>query len=267
MAAEATELQFETAEAPHAPSDLQCAGCKEPLGSYYEVNAGRVCRRCRDQLLAAFNAPHLGGLLRATGLGIVAAALGAGLYYGVAALTGYELGLISIVVGLLVGFAVRMGARGRGGWRYQALAVFLTYVSIASTYMPGVIAAMKQKRDTPAAAQPAAAAADTATTPDAARTDVAAPAAAAALPPAPSDAPSPTSPNAATKPESSPTSALAAIPLLFVFMLAVPFLAGLDNFMGLVLIAIALYEAWKVNRGVVLSVKGPFDVETARAGG
>jgi len=266
MSAEASELQFDTAESSSASSDLRCVGCQEALGTYYEVNAGRVCRRCRDKLLAAFNAPHLGGLLRATGLGVVAAALGAGLYYGVAALTGYELGLISIVVGLLVGFAVRMGARGRGGWRYQALAVFLTYVSIASTYMPGLITAMKQKANTPAATQGVAAGA---TTPDAAapRTDAAAPNTVAEAPPAAPNAPSATAPGAAAKPERSLSSALAAIGLLFVFMLAVPFLAGVDNFMGLVLIAIALYEAWKVNRGPALTVKCPFDAGTVAAGG
>jgi hypothetical protein len=57
----------------------------------------------------------------------------AGLYFGIAALTGYEFGLVAVVVGLLVGGAVRKGSNGRGGWRYQALAMFLTYTAVAAT--------------------------------------------------------------------------------------------------------------------------------------
>jgi hypothetical protein len=110
--------------------------------SYYEVNGQITCERCQGALAAAQRAPHLGPFLRATALGILAAVVGSVLYYAVAKLTGYELGLIAIVVGLLVGLAVRRGSRSRGGWRYQALAIFLTYASIASTYVPRVLDAM-----------------------------------------------------------------------------------------------------------------------------
>src|SRR2546422_2854982 len=58
--------------------------------------------------------------------------LGAGLYFGIEAATGYELGLVAVVVGLMVGGAVRKGSNGRGGWRYQALAMFLTYCAVRS---------------------------------------------------------------------------------------------------------------------------------------
>src|SRR2546422_5507986 len=59
--------------------------------------------------------------------------LGAGLYFGIEATTGYELGLVAVVVGLMVGGAVRKGSNGRGGWRYQALAMFLTYCAVVAT--------------------------------------------------------------------------------------------------------------------------------------
>jgi hypothetical protein len=55
------------------------------------------------------------------------------------ALTGYEFGLIAIVVGFLVGAAVEKGSNGRGGWQYQTLAMFLTYTSIVSSYVPLII--------------------------------------------------------------------------------------------------------------------------------
>src|SRR5205085_4370131 len=74
--------------------------------------------------------------LRATGLGLLAAAAGCLLYFAVAAITGREFGVVAIAVGLMVGEAVRRGSRGRGGWAYQTLAVALTYLAIVSTYVP-----------------------------------------------------------------------------------------------------------------------------------
>jgi len=61
---------------------------------------------------------------------------GCALYYGVLAITGWEVGLISILVGVMVGGAVKAGARRRGGWLYQGLAMFLTYTSIVFSYLP-----------------------------------------------------------------------------------------------------------------------------------
>jgi hypothetical protein len=42
------------------------------------------------------------------------------------------------------------------------------------------------------------------------------------------------------------------------FMLALPFLAGLENVIGIIIIAIGLYEAWKINKRVSLTITGPF---------
>ena len=61
-------------------------------------------------------------LLRALLFGAGAALIGL-----VAAAARWDrLPLVGIAVGLLIGYAVRKGARGRGGWRYQALAMVLT---------------------------------------------------------------------------------------------------------------------------------------------
>ena len=56
--------------------------------------------------------------LRALLFGSIAAGLGAAIYYGVAVATNMEFGLIAIVVGLMVGKAVKTGSDGRGGWFY-----------------------------------------------------------------------------------------------------------------------------------------------------
>jgi hypothetical protein len=42
------------------------------------------------------------------------------------------------------------------------------------------------------------------------------------------------------------------------FMLALPFLAGLENVIGIIIIAIGLYEAWRINKRVAVAITGPF---------
>ncbi|HBL25886.1 MAG TPA: hypothetical protein DD490_03520, partial [Acidobacteria bacterium] len=49
--------------------------------------------------------PGVAGFLRASAAGFGAALIGSGIYYAVRAISGYEIGLISIVVGLMVGAA------------------------------------------------------------------------------------------------------------------------------------------------------------------
>jgi hypothetical protein len=145
-----SELQFETAEdAEPATSEARCKGCNAPFLSYFDINGVPVCAACKDKFLEMRQRSHVPDLLRATVLGVLAAIAGAALFYGIVALTGYQFGLVAIVVGLLVGFAVRKGSRGRGGWRYQALAVGLCYLSICSTYVPFVVKAIQEHRNSP----------------------------------------------------------------------------------------------------------------------
>ena len=97
-------LQFDRAEFDSAVDDVAaCAVCKtRPVGDYYSINGKVVCATCHPRVMAA----RQGGTSRflpALGLGSLAALLGAGIYYGVLAVTGYNLGLVAIVVGLLVG--------------------------------------------------------------------------------------------------------------------------------------------------------------------
>jgi hypothetical protein len=243
-------LQFDTAEPTQASaSSVRCVACGDQLASYFEVNRAIACGRCKDKAVAARGGSHLPTLLKATAFGLLAAAAGSALYYGVAVLTGYEIGLISIVVGLVVGIAVRKGSRARGGWRYQALAMFLTYLAIASTYVPRVLKALDAEN-----AQSAAATAGGAPTAPVAADPAAAGSAAASATPATPAAEPPTF-----------GGFIVAVGMLLAFTLALPFLGGLENAMGLVIIGIGLYEAWKVNRIPALSVSGPFTVGAQKA--
>ena len=86
---------------------------------------------------AVNDGPHVAwSVLRAGVLGLTAAVVGAALYTAVVILTGYEVGLLAIVLGLGVGFAVAAGhAMLAEGW-VRALSVMLTLFSLAlSSYL------------------------------------------------------------------------------------------------------------------------------------
>src|SRR5256885_9476641 len=128
-------LQFDHVERAGQTPGLTCSICQRPIAaSYYEINGKVTCQGCRGQIMAAWNRGSSSQrFAKALGLGAAAAALGAGVYFGIEALTGYEFGLVAVVVGLLVGKAVRKGSSGRVGWRYQLLAMFLTYSAVVAT--------------------------------------------------------------------------------------------------------------------------------------
>ena len=250
-------MQFDRAEFAGSGSSpsLECAACRQPVfGSYYTANGRLLCERCKTDLeLQLDQGSRLGRFLRATAYGGVAAALGAAVWYAVRAVTGYEIGLIAIVVGLAVGTAVRKGSNNRGGWRYQALAMFLTYGSIVSTYVPEIVSTLfKQAKGDASASAPARSA--PATSPDPAS-------------PAPADAPAPAGkavPGRAGAPHLNPALAILVLVLVVgAIAFAAPFLGGARNIMGILIIGIALYEAWKINRKLPLAISGPHRVGTA----
>lgn len=242
---DARELQFERAEFDQAAAASVCGRCETPLhSSYFLINGQTVCEACRYQAEAPVEGSSVGRFARATGAGIGAALAGAVLYYAISAITGYEFGLIAIVVGFGVGGAVKWGSRGRGGWRYQALAMALTYLSIVGTYIPPIIKGLREHRDDSGASAPATAgesqaAADTTTS--AAAGDGA---------------------------DAGPLTFgqfLLAVGVLMAIACAAPFLAGLQNIMGIIIIGIGLYEAWKINRRVTLTISGPHAIDAAPA--
>ena len=202
-------LQFERAEFQQ-PRDTSCSQCKRAItDSYYEVDGAIACESCRQQReFERDHVPTTRRLVRSVAFGTVAAAAGAALYWGVSALTGYEVGLIAIAVGFMVGLAVRAGSYAKGGWLYQTIAVALTYASIVSSHVPALAEGLLDSRDS-----------------------------------------------------SEPLSLLGKVALVgfvFAFALVAPVLAGTDNLIGLIIIGIGLYEAWKINKRRELVVSGPY---------
>jgi hypothetical protein len=142
------DLQFDQAEFT-APEARSCALCRaEVRDQYYALNGKTMCADCHGRLQAELAQGSAGArFFAALGWGGGAALLGAAIYYGIRVATGYELGLVAIVVGVLVGKGVARGARGRVGTGYQLLAVALTYLAIVLTYVPEIARVWSEQSD------------------------------------------------------------------------------------------------------------------------
>ncbi|MBI2571070.1 MAG: hypothetical protein HYV63_29035 [Candidatus Schekmanbacteria bacterium] len=247
-------LQFDRAEvAAGLANEMPCRSCAKPVTSqYFEMGGAVWCTSCKQRFDDEWNrGSRAGRFLRAVAFGLPAAVIGAILYYAVAAATGYELGLVAIVIGLMVGGAVRFGARRRGGWAYQGLAMALTYVAIVTTYVPAILGALRQT------ATQDATTAEVSTTGDARAAESAEEAAATAAPGG----------ETAGEAAEETAAALRDVPAMLLFLavllglaMAAPFLAGFDNIIGLIIIGIGLYEAWRLNKPLGVELSGPYRI-------
>lgn len=252
-------MEFEKTGKMTPPSCSRCA--KVFTEDYYETGGKMICGACKSRIENQVSGGS--GMVRfvkATALGVPAAAIGAGIYYGISALTGYEFGLVAIVIGLLVGGAVRIGSNGRGGWLYQTMAVVLTYCAIASTYIPYIIEGLKSEPAMELNSESVQPGHDTAAPPlseTASRETNPSP----ALPASTGEAQE----SARDQGEIAypPIMAIGAMLVLFLFAMAAPFLAGFENIIGLIIIGIGLYEAWKLNKRTEIKINGPFNMAAA----
>lgn len=241
-------LQFDVAEPVTATASAQgaCANCKLPLTSeYYETSGQMVCAACRNTITTGLNsAAGKEPFILAMVYGLGAALVGALVWWGVRAATGYEIGLVAIAVGFMVGYAVRAGSRGRGGRRYQILAVVLTYLGVTLNYVPDVVKGIIERPASEAAKDPAVASGG--------------------------DPAAPTTEDPARGKSGAPKSTSYILLNLILFgalvigvSAAAPVLAGVDNIMGILIIGFALWEAWKLNRGLKVEFNGPFAMTPA----
>jgi hypothetical protein len=234
---------FDVVDAVTPVGTAPCAECRGPIvDTYYEADEGVICAACHPRVASSVTNPDgPDRFSRALGYGIAAAAVGASIYFGVLAATGREVIFVSLVVGFMVGKAVRLGARGRGGRRYQWLAVALTYLAIATTYVPFVMKGYNR-----------ASAAVT--------TDIVSPALggntflAVGMPPTATDAPA-----------SSLGGSAVGVGALLLLAIAAPILEGLGHVVTLLVIACALGQAWRMNRRVDLRITGPYRVRSSNA--
>jgi hypothetical protein len=145
---EASEvLQFDQAEyATSAPAGPTCALCKRAIDdAYYEINGKVLCATCRQRVEASFRGGSpVARAIKALVFGSVAAAAGAVAYYAIVSLTHSNWGIFAIVLGFMVGGAIRKGSGNRGGLFYQFLALFLTYSAIVGMLALGSFAGRRQ---------------------------------------------------------------------------------------------------------------------------
>ena len=234
---------FDVVEAVTPVGTAPCAECRGPIAdTYYEADEGVICAACHPRMASSSTNP-IGHdrFPHALAYGIAAAAAGAAIYFAVLAATGREVIFVALVVGFMVGKAVRLGARGRGGRRYQWLAVALTYLAIATTYVPFVTKGFNRGSAV-------------------ATTDIVSPAVgggtflAVGAPATTIDMP----------PSSSGGSAV-GLGALLLLAIAAPVLEGLGHAVTLVVIGCALAQAWRMIRRVDVRITGPYRVRASNA--
>lgn len=244
-------LQFDAVE-PVAPaaSRISCGNCRRPIDDvYHQINAHVICEGCRtglEQRFAKGEGTPGSRFGKAALFGLGGAVAGAVVYGVVMYGLHVEAGLAAVLVGYLAGKGVRKGSGNRGGPRYQALAMVLTYMAVACVYLPVAVTLMDKDGDKAAQTAPASS-----------------PAPAAPGAEATSASPAATAPaGAARKADGGDSHG----PAFYVFAVAVlaaatPVIVVMKGewFAGL-MIGFALYQAWKMNVRTMLSFTGPFRV-------
>jgi hypothetical protein len=291
VAIDPVDIQFDQAEyMTPAPDSPTCGVCKSPIDDEYYETGGKVCcPSCRLNVEAAFRGgSRVARVLKSLILGLAASAAGAVLYYAILRTTGYNIGLVAVVVGVMVGRAVRKGTGNRGGRFYQFLSVFLVYSAIVVMHIPLLLEEFAKRAQNEQQAEPQVAKA---------QKDAAKPEAQPKVTDAGKEGTSTPGADRQTKPAAAPTIAakkgavkpqeksavvndgdatgmnevpavrdpaqillalLVATVFLIGFFYTVPVqLAVADPISGLIF-SFAFWEAWKANKRVHLSFNGPF---------
>jgi hypothetical protein len=123
------------------PGIERCALCNKAIfGRYYRVSAQMACPACTSEARQVHRKDELSGspaaFQRALLFGIAAAIFGIIVCANLTILTGWTPGFLALAVGWFVGAAIRKGANGLGGRRYQYAAVLLTYAAVSLSAIP-----------------------------------------------------------------------------------------------------------------------------------
>ena len=245
----ARSLQFDTATpgktAAATPAEaVTCVACQRTIpDKYFDVNGHITCDRCRLQIARQAETPTEFSVFgRAVLFGLGAAIAGAILYYAVIAITNFEIGLVAIAIGYMVGFSVRKATEDRGGLRFQILAVVLTYWAVGLAYTPFVFAGddQSQQEAQVAPVSTGTVAADTAPESE----------------PEPDAAPADGSFN--------PAGMAIAFGIMFALTFVLPVLSVVSSLPGgLISAAIILFgmqQAWRMTAAPHLVITGPFRI-------
>jgi hypothetical protein len=220
--------------APGVAAGPNCAKCQAAIRErYWRLNNQLFCESCRAQVSAIVANALAQASFGKAALWGGAVALACGIAYAIfVQATGMQLALVTIAIAYAVAKVVRRASGGLSGRRFQILAVLLTYVASAMGYAGPVLhglSAAAPKADGSAAGEKQAAT-DSATN--------------------------------KTDDHSRPGAGFMVLGLLFLFgiVLAAPVLAATQAPIGLVIVGIGLYEAWKLSRPVAIVLDGPYNI-------
>ena len=259
----ADNLQFDRAIAPDAAGNAGspvCAKCNAAIRMYYyDVDGATTCSSCKQSIdrVHGTGAGRSGpGMMKAFLFGLGAAVAGAVIYYSVMKYLELEIGYVAILIGFMVGYAIRSAVAGRGGRRFQLLAAGLTYFAVALAYTPFSIEGMREAAQEQAADSSSVSADDDAVASADASTDAAADA----------DVPDAASANEA-KLGAAGTALAVGGGLLFILFLPVVVILGSmpSGLISALIIGLGMHTAWTMTRALDITITGPFKVGDERA--
>jgi|SRR5580700_1330828 hypothetical protein len=136
------ELQFRRAQpidSAEPPAGKSCAACKQLVaGEHYQVQNQVICASCAAKIRAGQQSQKPVPLFRAVIYGVGAALAGC-ILYAIPLAMGFQIGIVALVVGYMVGKAIRHASYGTGGRAQQVLAVVLTYLAISASIVPALV--------------------------------------------------------------------------------------------------------------------------------
>lgn len=144
------QLQFRRAQHSLDPNAKLCIACKNTIaGQYFHANGNVICAGCAQRIESHQQPPPHASLLKAALYGGGAAIAGCAIY-AIVGMLGVEIGIVAILVGWMVGKAIRYASGGLGGRPQQILAVLLTYFAITTSYIPIWIYQISKAKPQPA---------------------------------------------------------------------------------------------------------------------
>jgi len=230
-------------------SGVPCQACGLTIRTtYFSLGNATICGRCRASFEQSSEASRgWPAFFKACLFGLAACIAGAIVYYGVIAITNLEIGLVAILIGYMVGYAVRKATGGFGGLRYQVLAMALTYFAVSLAYTPLVFKAGMESDKVEMAVT---------------KTTFAAPA-------VPNEEPTATATRTTEQMEIpaervTPGGFFRALGALAVFLLALPILSIVysmpSGLISAAIIGFGMRQAWRMTAASDLEVTGPYRV-------
>lgn len=253
-------ISFDKAEFDGGSEQMKCQNCSQTVtGEYYLLHQEPLCASCRSSMGDDVGGGKEGGLAKAALFGLGGAAMGTLVWLTLLWTTGWEVGLLAILIGWTVGRLVFLGSGERGGLKYQLLAVGLTYASICGSYVPLILSEFSSMETTTVNGQEVfvfVAGDEAGSEPTAEQMENAIP--------LPDDEDEDLVDGQAylvpiEESEQGDGSTLLAFLSLFALALALPFLAGFENLIGLLIIGFGLWQAWKTAAAPDFLMEGPFE--------